>query len=195
MGRCTVPPAATRRFNCPPPSKWNSLNTLMHTQHKHTHTPHTHTNTHTTHTNTHTCLYIHTPTIQSVPPSCWHSPRGGDLDLCTEAHTGVRHPPLRATANEWGHPHSGTQVLAVYWVVWVGDWGVISTEWSEGQDQETDSRIQPGWVGGESHQTAKIFLFFFFFCFFFFRWDSSNLRDSFTMVFTQNSSIFNWAVH
>ena len=40
----------------------------------------------------------------------------------------------------------------------------------------------------ESHQTAKMFSFFFFF--FFFRWASSNLRDSFTMVFAQNSSIF-----
>jgi len=43
----------------------------------------------------------------------------------------------------------------------------------------------------ESHQTAKMFSFFFFF----FRWASSNLRDSFTMVFAQNSSIFHWAVH
>ena len=30
---------------------------------------------------------------------------------------------------------------------------------------------------------------------FFFRQASSNLRDSFTMVFAQNSSIFHWAVH
>jgi len=49
----------------------------------------------------------------------------------------------------------------------------------------------------ESHQTAKMFFFFFsfFFFFFFFRRASSNLRDSFTMVFAQNSSIFHWAVH
>jgi len=45
----------------------------------------------------------------------------------------------------------------------------------------------------ESHQTAKMFFFFFFF--FFFRRASSNLHHSFTMVFTQNSSIFHWAVH
>ena len=37
--------------------------------------------------------------------------------------------------------------------------------------------------------------FFFFFFFFFFRRASSNLRDSFTMVFAQNSGIFHWAVH
>ena len=43
----------------------------------------------------------------------------------------------------------------------------------------------------ESHQTAKMFFFFiFFFFFFFFRRASSNLRDSFTMVFAQNSSVF-----
>ena len=36
----------------------------------------------------------------------------------------------------------------------------------------------------------KCFTFFFFF-----RRASSNLRDSFTMVFAQNSSIFHWAVH
>ena len=42
----------------------------------------------------------------------------------------------------------------------------------------------------ESCQTAKMFFFFFFF-----RRGSSSLRDSFTMVFVQNSSIFNWAVH
>ena len=41
----------------------------------------------------------------------------------------------------------------------------------------------------ESHQTAKMFSFFFFF-FFFFRRASLNSRDSFTMVFAQNSSIF-----
>ena len=29
----------------------------------------------------------------------------------------------------------------------------------------------------------------------FFRWASSNLRDTFTMIFTQNNSIFRWAVH
>ena len=40
----------------------------------------------------------------------------------------------------------------------------------------------------------KCFSFFFFF-FFFFRRASSNLRDSFTMVLAQNSSIFHWAVH
>jgi len=39
----------------------------------------------------------------------------------------------------------------------------------------------------ESHRTAKMF--------FFFRRASSNLRDSFTMVFAQNSSVFHWAVH
>ena len=33
------------------------------------------------------------------------------------------------------------------------------------------------------------------FFFYFFRRASSNLRDSFTMIFTQNSSIFHWAVH
>ena len=33
------------------------------------------------------------------------------------------------------------------------------------------------------------------FSFFFFRRTSSNLRESFTMVFAQNSSIFHWAVH
>ena len=38
----------------------------------------------------------------------------------------------------------------------------------------------------------KCFSFFFFF---FFRRASSNLHDSFTMVFAQNSSIFHWAVH
>ena len=38
----------------------------------------------------------------------------------------------------------------------------------------------------ESHQTAKMF---------FFRRASSNLRDAFSMVFVQNSSIFHWAVH
>ena len=38
----------------------------------------------------------------------------------------------------------------------------------------------------------KCFSFFFFF---FFRRASSNLRDSFTIVFAQNSSIFRWAVH
>ena len=37
--------------------------------------------------------------------------------------------------------------------------------------------------------------FFFFLFFFFFRRASSNLRESFTMVFAQNSSIFHWAVH
>ena len=37
----------------------------------------------------------------------------------------------------------------------------------------------------------KCFSFFFFF----FRRASSNLRDSFTMVFAQNSSIFHWVVH
>ena len=42
----------------------------------------------------------------------------------------------------------------------------------------------------ESYQTAKMFFFFFFF-----RRASSNLRDSFTMVFAQNSSIFHWVVH
>ena len=50
----------------------------------------------------------------------------------------------------------------------------------------------------ESHETAKMFFFlsfFFFFFFFFFRRATSNLRDSFTMVFAQNSSIFRWAVH
>ena len=31
--------------------------------------------------------------------------------------------------------------------------------------------------------------------FFFFRWASSNLRDSFMMVFAQNSSLFHWAVY
>ena len=36
----------------------------------------------------------------------------------------------------------------------------------------------------------SFFFFFFFFFIFFFRWASSNLRDSFTMVFAQNSSIF-----
>ena len=45
----------------------------------------------------------------------------------------------------------------------------------------------------ESHQTAKMIFFFFFF--FFFRRANSNSRDSFTMVFAQNSSIFHWAVH
>ena len=45
----------------------------------------------------------------------------------------------------------------------------------------------------ENHRTTKMFFFFFFF--FFFRWASSNLPDSFTMVFAQNSSIFHWAVH
>ena len=39
----------------------------------------------------------------------------------------------------------------------------------------------------------KCFSFFFFF--FFFRRASSNLRESFTMVFAQKSSIFHWAVH
>ena len=39
------------------------------------------------------------------------------------------------------------------------------------------------------------FFFFFSFFFFFFRRASSNLRDSFTMVFAQNSSIFHRAVH
>ena len=34
-----------------------------------------------------------------------------------------------------------------------------------------------------------------YFSFFFLRQASSNLHDSFTMVFTQNSSIFYWAVH
>ena len=50
----------------------------------------------------------------------------------------------------------------------------------------------------ESHQTAKMFFFLlllFFFFFFFFRRASSNLRESFTMVFAQNGSIFHWAVH
>ena len=40
----------------------------------------------------------------------------------------------------------------------------------------------------------KCFSFFFFF-FFFFRRASSNLLDSFKMVFAQNSSIFHWVVH
>ena len=39
------------------------------------------------------------------------------------------------------------------------------------------------------------FFFLFFFFFFFFRQASSNLCDSITMIFTQNSSIFHWAVH
>jgi len=38
----------------------------------------------------------------------------------------------------------------------------------------------------ESHQMAKIIIIFFFF---FFRLDSSKLRDSFKIVFAQNSSI------
>jgi len=38
----------------------------------------------------------------------------------------------------------------------------------------------------ESHQTVKMFSFFFFF----FSRASSNLHDSFMMVFAQNSSIF-----
>ena len=41
----------------------------------------------------------------------------------------------------------------------------------------------------------KCFSFFFFFFFFFFRRASSNLRDSFTMGYAQNSSIFHWVVH
>ena len=44
----------------------------------------------------------------------------------------------------------------------------------------------------ESHQTTKMF---FFLLPLFFRRASSNLHDSFTMVFAQNSSIFHWAVH
>jgi len=42
----------------------------------------------------------------------------------------------------------------------------------------------------ESHQTAKMFFFLsFVFFFFLLRQASSNLRDSFMMVFAQNSSI------
>ena len=49
-----------------------------------------------------------------------------------------------------------------------------------------ESTESEGWL------TAKIFFFFFFF---FFRRARSKLRDSFTMVFAQNSSILHWAVH
>jgi len=43
----------------------------------------------------------------------------------------------------------------------------------------------------ESRQTAKMF----FFLLLLIQMASSNLHHSFTMVFTQNSSIFHWAVH
>jgi len=46
--------------------------------------------------------------------------------------------------------------------------------------------------------TALMYLLFLVcicFSFFFFWRASSNLRDSFMMVFAQNSSIFHWAVH
>ena len=47
----------------------------------------------------------------------------------------------------------------------------------------------------ESRQMARMLFFLLHLLFFFFRRGISNLRDSFTMVFTQDSSIFHWAVY
>jgi len=48
----------------------------------------------------------------------------------------------------------------------------------------------PSWIIESVDSICRDGVFFFFF-----RWACSNLRDSLTMVFAQNSSIFHWAVH
>ena len=52
-------------------------------------------------------------------------------------------------------------------------------------------QCQPRPFYSQAQKQSKCFSFFFFF----FTRASSNLRDSFMMVFTQNSRIFHWALH
>ena len=74
-----------------------------------------------------TYILLHTSTLQSVPPSGWNAPGRRVMGLCTEAHTGLRHPSLWPAANQWANSHYCTQVSAVCWDIWYGDRGLVSS--------------------------------------------------------------------
>ena len=71
-------------------------------------------------------ILLHTSTLQSVPSSGWNAPGRWVVGLCTEAHTGLRHPSLWPAANQWANSHYRTQVSAVCWDIWYGDRGLVS---------------------------------------------------------------------